>query len=146
MAGARDSEMLTRDGRHRWEHRGGGQPDAAAGGDPRAGLGGPGGIGVVEVVCHEGVEGLDGAEGGSRKGLREVGAELEAGGNEGVEGESQRGGGGDPGEVRGGLGVEEDEDKQGYGMLPGTIGEGLDAMGGEGSDDEVDHPQEGAVP
>ena len=78
---------------------------------------------------------MDGAEGSSREGLREVGAELEAGGNEGIEGESQRGGGGDPGEVRGGLGVYEDEDRQGYGMLPGTIGEGLDVMGGEGTDD-----------
>ena len=34
-----------------------------------------------------------GAEGSIREGLREVGAELEAGGDEGVEGESQRGGG-----------------------------------------------------
>ena len=45
-----------------------------------------------------------------------------------------------------GTGVREDEDREGNGMRARLIRKDHNAMGGEGTDEEVDHPQEGAVP
>ena len=48
--------------------------------------------------------------------------------------------------MRSGTGVREDEDREGNGMRARLIRKDQNFMGGEGADDEVDHPQEGAVP